>query len=271
MKILVFKMQKYHKGILLAGGLGSRLFPTTRVISKHLLPVYNKPMIFYPLTVLMLSGIKEILVITKQPDLLGYKSILGNGSQWGLEINYVVQEAPDESQAYLLAEPFLQGHPSVLVLGDNIFYGHGLQEKLQDIVASSSPATVIGYHVADPRPYGVAKFDKNGSIETIVEKPKKPPSNYAITGLYFLDETAPKRALDLKKSERGELEITSLLQSYLKDGSLSFEGLGRGYAWFDMGTYDALLEASNFVRTLSSRQGLQLGDPLEVAYHLGFV
>jgi glucose-1-phosphate thymidylyltransferase len=264
--------QKKRKGILLAGGVGTRLFPTTRIISKHFLPVYDKPMIFYPLTVLMLAGVKEILLIANKRDLSGFKALLGDGQQWGIEISYIVQDKPEGiAQAYSLAEPFLQGHPSVLILGDNIFYGHALQDTLEKIIGLNSPASVIGYHVSDPRPYGVAQFDENDRIKKIIEKPEVPPSNYAITGLYLLDETASHRASNLQKSERGELEITSLLQSYLDEDSLSFEGLGRGYAWFDMGTFDALLEASNFVRTLSLRQGLKLGDPTEVSKHLGLI
>jgi glucose-1-phosphate thymidylyltransferase len=256
-----------RKGIILAGGTGSRLFPITAAVSKQLMPIYDKPMIYFPLTVLMLTGIREIAIITTVEDQPQFKRLLEDGSQWGLQITYITQPSPDGlAQAYLLAEDFLDGAPSAMVLGDNIFFGHGLPDLLEAADAQTSGGTVFGYRVADPERYGVVAMDADGTVTDIVEKPTNPPSNYAVTGLYFLDGTAPTRARTITPSERGELEITSLLQTYLNDGALTVQQMGRGYAWLDTGTHASLLDAGNFVRTLQSRQGLQAGCPEEVAF-----
>ena len=261
-----------RKGIILAGGSGTRLYPLTIGISKQLLPVYDKPMIYYPLTVLMLAGIREILIISTPNDLPQFKRVLGDGSQWGTTLSYTEQPSPDGlAQAFILAEDFLDGAPSALILGDNIFFGHGLLEVLAAADAKQTGATVFGYHVNDPERYGVVGFDDTGKVNSIVEKPAKPASNYAVTGLYFVDETASKRAKKVQPSTRGELEITSLLESYLNEGNLTVEKMGRGFAWLDTGTHSSLLDASNFVRTLTERQGLQVGSPDEVAYKLGLI
>ena len=261
-----------RKGIILAGGSGSRLYPLTMAVSKQLLPVYDKPMVYYPLTVLMLAGIREILVITTQQDKESFQRLLGDGRQWGIHLEYKVQPSPDGlAQAFILAEDFLDGASSAMVLGDNIFFGHGLPEVLADADAQNTGATVFGYRVSDPERYGVVEFDDVGKVQSIIEKPEVPPSNYAVTGLYFMDGTAPKRAKQVKPSARGELEITSLLETYLNDGTLSVEKIGRGYAWLDTGTHASLLDASNFVRTLTERQGLQVGSPDEVAYRLKWI
>jgi glucose-1-phosphate thymidylyltransferase len=261
-----------RKGIILAGGSGTRLYPLTLAVSKQLMPVYDKPMIYYPLSVLMLSGIREIAVITTPDDQAQFKRLLGDGSQWGLELCYIEQPSPDGlAQAYILAEDFLAGAPSAMVLGDNIFFGHGLPEMLDAANAKTSGGTVFGYHVADPERYGVVKFDADGTVEEIIEKPEVPPSNYAVTGLYFLDGEAPARARAVKPSARGELEIVTLLETYLRDGTLSVERMGRGYAWLDTGTHGSLLDAGNFVRTLSMRQGMQSGCPEEIAYEAGWI
>ena len=263
---------KQRKGIILAGGSGTRLYPLTTGISKQLLPVFDKPMIYYPLTVLMLSGIKEILVITKPEDREQFLSILGDGSQWGIRLSYAVQPNPEGlAQSFIIAEDFLEGCPSALILGDNIFFGHGLAEVLTSINKQNRPATVFGYHVNDPERYGVVRFDKKGNVISIIEKPEKPASNYAITGLYFVDETAPSRAKCVKPSQRNELEITSLLNSYLIENALTVELLGRGFAWLDTGTHGSLLDAGNYVRTITERQGLQVGSPDEVAFLLGWI
>ena len=263
---------KQRKGIILAGGSGTRLYPLTMAVSKQLLPIYDKPMVYYPLTVLMLAGIREILVITTPQDQDQYKRLLGNGTQWGIQLEYELQPNPDGlAQAFILAEDFLDGAPSAMVLGDNIFFGHGLPEVLAAADAQTDVATVFGYHVSDPERYGVVAFDENGTVQSITEKPEIPPSNYAITGLYFVDGSAPHRAKQVKPSARGELEITSLLESYLVDGTLRVEKMGRGYAWLDTGTHASLLDASNFVRTLTERQGLQVGSPDEVAYQLKWI
>ena len=257
-----------RKGIILAGGSGTRLYPITMGLSKQLLPLYDKPMIYYPLSVLMLAGIREIAIITTPQDADQFKRLLGDGSQWGLAFTYIAQPSPDGlAQAYLLAEAFLDGSPSAMVLGDNIFFGHGLPEVLASADAVQTGGTVFGYRVADPERYGVVDFAPDGTVRQIIEKPKKAPSPYAVTGLYFLDGTAPARAARVQPSERGELEITSLLESYLADGQLSVELMGRGYAWLDTGTHASLLDAGNFVRTLSDRQGQQIGSPDEIAYH----
>lgn len=256
-----------RKGIILAGGSGTRLYPITVGVSKQLLPIYDKPMIYYPLSVLMLAGIREIAVITTPHDQDQFQRTLGDGSQWGLSLTYIVQESPDGlAQAYILAEDFLDGAPSALVLGDNIFFGHGLPDILENADKADKGGTVFGYHVADPERYGVVAFDEDGNASQIIEKPEVPPSSYAVTGLYFLDGDAPKRAREVKPSDRGELEITSLLEMYLKEGALTVETMGRGFAWLDTGTHGSLLDAGNFVRTLQLRQGMQVGCPEEIAY-----
>ena len=256
-----------RKGIILAGGSGTRLYPLTIALSKQLFPIYDKPMIYYPLTVLMQAGIREILIITTPQDQDQFQRLLGDGSQWGIRLEYKVQPSPDGlAQAFILAEDFLDGAPSAMVLGDNIFFGHGLPQVLAAADAQETGATVFGYHVSDPERYGVVDFDYDGTVKSIIEKPTKPPSNYAVTGLYFVDETAPERAKRVTPSARGELEITSLLETYLHDGALRIEKMGRGYAWLDTGTHASLLEAGYFIRTLTERQGLQIGSPDEVAY-----
>lgn len=256
-----------RKGIILAGGTGSRLFPITAAVSKQLMPIYDKPMIYFPLSVLMLSGIREIAMITTPEDQPQFIRLMGDGSQWGLQITYIEQPSPDGlAQAYLLAEDFLDGAPSAMVLGDNIFFGHGLPDLLAAAHAQTTGGTVFGYRVADPERYGVVAMAADGTVTQIIEKPEFPPSNYAVTGLYFLDGTAPERARSITPSERGELEITSLLQSYLSDGALTVKQMGRGYAWLDTGTHESLLDAGNFVRMLQSRQGLQTGCPEEIAF-----
>ena len=260
------------KGIILAGGSGTRLWPNTIGVSKQLLPVFDKPMIYYPLSALMLAGIREVAIITTPEDQSQFKRLLGDGSQWGLALTYIVQPSPDGlAQAYILAEDFLDGLPSALVLGDNIFYGHGLTEILERASLMLAGGTVFGYHVSDPESYGVVGFDANGRANTIVEKPTHPPSNYAVTGLYFLDEKAPERAKKVIPSSRGELEIVSLLKVYLEEGSLNVETMGRGIAWLDTGTHANMLDASNFVRTLTERQGMQVGSPDEIAFHNGWI
>ena len=260
-----------RKGIILAGGSGTRLYPITMGVSKQLLPVYDKPMIYYPLSVLMLSGIREIAVITTVEDQPQFQRLMGDGSQWGLEFTWITQPSPEGlAQAYILARDFLAGAPSAMVLGDNIFFGHGLPELLGAADQRDGGGTVFGYHVTDPERYGVVEFEGR-KVRSIVEKPEVPPSNYAITGLYFLDGTAPERAAHVKPSDRGELEIVSLLEMYLADGSLTVERMGRGFAWLDTGTHTSLLDAGNFVRTLEQRQGLQAGSPEEIAYTQGWI
>lgn len=261
-----------RKGIVLAGGNGTRLYPLTVGVSKQLLPVYDKPMIYYPLTVMMLAGIKEILIISGPDDLSQYKRVLEDGSQWGIKLSYKCQPNPDGlAQAFILAENFLNGAPSALILGDNIFFGQGLPKTLAAANVKSTGATVFGYHVNNPERYGVVGFDTTGKVNSITEKPKHPASNYAVTGLYFVDSTAPERAKKIKPSARGELEITSLLKSYLIEDNLIVEKLGRGFAWLDTGTHGSLLDAGNFVRTLIERQGLQVGSPDEVAYNMKWI
>jgi glucose-1-phosphate thymidylyltransferase len=260
-----------RKGIILAGGSGTRLYPITMAVSKQLLPIYDKPMIYYPLSVLMLSGIREIAVITTPEDQAQFQRLMGDGSQWGLSLTWIVQASPDGlAQAYLLAEAFLAGAPSAMVLGDNIFFGHGLPEVLHRADSRAKGGTVFGYRVADPERYGVVDFDGD-RVKAIIEKPEVPPSNFAVTGLYFLDGDAPALAKQVKPSARGELEITSLLEMYLARGDLTVEKLGRGYAWLDTGTHGSLLDAGNFVRTLEARQGLQTGSPEEIAYDQGWI
>lgn len=261
-----------RKGIILAGGSGTRLYPITMGVSKQLLPIYDKPMIYYPLTVLMLAGIRDIMVITTPQDQDQFIRTLGDGSQWGIALQYKVQPSPDGlAQAFILAEEFLAGAPAAMVLGDNIFFGHGLPELLQEAGRTTPGATVFGYRVADPERYGVVDFDADGTVKSIIEKPPVPPSNYAVTGLYFVDGTAAERARDVRPSPRGELEITSLLESYLQDGTLSVQKMGRGFAWLDTGTHASLLDAGNFVRTLTERQGLQVGSPDEVAFRASWI
>ena len=260
-----------RKGIILAGGSGTRLYPITIGVSKQLLPIYDKPMIYYPLSALMLSGIREIAVITTPDDQAQFQRLMGDGSQWGLSLTWIVQPSPDGlAQAYLLAADFLDGAPSAMVLGDNIFFGHGLPKMLARADALKEGGTVFGYRVADPERYGVLAYEGD-KVSQIIEKPENPPSNYAVTGLYFLDGTASERAAKVKPSARGELEITDLLELYLADGSLTVERMGRGYAWLDTGTHGSLLDAGNFVRTLTSRQGLQSGSPEEIAFENGWI
>jgi glucose-1-phosphate thymidylyltransferase len=261
-----------RKGIILAGGSGTRLWPITMGVSKQLLPIYDKPMVYYPLSVLMLAGIRQIAIITTPDDQAQFQRLLGDGAQWGLELTYIVQPSPDGlAQAYLLAKGFLNGAPSAMVLGDNIFFGHGLPEVLAAAGARDTGGTVFGYRVADPERYGVVAFDGTGRVTGIVEKPAVPPSPYAVTGLYFLDGTAPDRAAVVRPSERGELEIVDLLESYLADNLLAVEKMGRGFAWLDTGTHGSLLDAGNFVRTLQARQGLQVGCPDEIAFRAGWM
>ncbi len=261
-----------RKGIVLAGGSGTRLYPITLGLSKQLLPIYDKPMIYYPISVLMLAGIRDIAIITTPQDQAQFRTTLGDGSQWGLSFSYIEQPSPDGlAQAFILAEAFLDGAPSALVLGDNIFYGHGLPEHLAAADGKTTGGTVFGYRVSDPQRYGVVGFDDAGQAVTITEKPAVPPSNYAVTGLYFLDGTAPDRARTITPSARGEIEITTLLEMYLTEGSLSVERMGRGFAWLDTGTHGSLLDAGNFVRTLQERQGQQVGRPEEIAFGKGWI
>ena len=264
-------MTTARKGVILAGGSGTRLYPITMGVSKQLLPVYDKPMIYYPISVLMLTGIREIAIITTPEDQAQFQRLLGDGSQWGIRFTWIVQPSPDGlAQAYILAEDFLAGAPSAMVLGDNIFFGHGLTDLLRT-ADQRADATVFGYHVADPERYGVVAFDDQGRAREIIEKPAVPPSNYAVTGLYFLDADAPARARGVKPSDRGELEITTLLETYLHEGRLNVERMGRGYAWLDTGTHASLLDAGNFVRTLEQRQGMQSGSPDETAFENGWI
>ena len=265
-------MSTPRKGIVLAGGSGTRLYPITQCISKQLLPVYDKPMIYYPLSVLMLAGIREVLVINTPHEQPLFKTLLGDGSQWGMRIEYAVQPSPDGlAQALLIAREFLDGAPSCLVLGDNIFHGQGLSELLRRADARGRGATVFGYWVKDPDRYGVADFDADGRVVGLEEKPREPRSNYAVTGLYFYDGRASDFAAGLKPSPRGELEITDLNRCYLDSGELHLEKLGRGYAWLDTGTHESLNQAANFIETVEARQGLRVCCPEEVAYNLGWI
>ena len=261
-----------RRGIILAGGSGTRLHPITRAVSKQLLPLYDKPMIYYPLTVLMLAGIREIAIITTPEDQSQFQRLLGDGAPFGLRLTWIVQPSPDGlAQAYLLAEDFLDGHPSAMILGDNVYYGHGLAELLASASGRDQGGTVFGYQVSDPERYGVVEFDGAGRAISVEEKPDRPRSNYAVTGLYFFDARAPALARNIIPSPRGELEITALIEQYLHEGSLTVELMGRGFAWLDTGTHDSLIEAGEFVRVLEKRQGLKAGCPEEVAWRMGFI